>query len=204
MNLVSDIQFINPELMDNDDYMLVISNHICEFDIAIMYYMNFLSRRPLRFVSDKKVEFMPIISSIARFLDTIFIDRNSTAFDVFDNTDYDDRPIMIFPEGTLYYQPMIEKNQKECKIHHEYKNVLCPKSSGYEYFIDKFKNKKVIDITIKYHFPENMFSLRTSKDYLTLPDFFLKYFPKKIDVLIQKYEPSVSVYEIFMKKESLI
>ncbi len=64
---------------------------------------------------------------------------------------------MIFPEGTLYYKPMINKSNKICVTNNivKYKNVLFPKRNGFNTLKEILKPKYITDITFKYHVKNN-------------------------------------------------
>jgi hypothetical protein len=75
--------------------------------------------------------------------------------------------IMMFPEGTLFYKPMIKKSNEICEKNKlkKYKNVLCPKINGFNTVIQIIKPKKITDITLIYHFNNKNFLNKSPKSF---------------------------------------
>ena len=124
---------------------LSISNHVSELDPFLLFYVFYKNNISYRFVSDIKVKKIPIFGLIAKFMNYIFIDRNNPkeAIDILNKEIKSTDNIFIFPEGTLFYKPMIEKSNDICKKLNikNFKNVLCPKINGYN-CINKIKNSE--------------------------------------------------------------
>jgi hypothetical protein len=88
--------------------------------------------------------------------------------------------ICIFPEGALYYKPTIKRSDKICrklKIK-KFRNVLCPKRSGFNSIQSIIKSKYITDITLKYVYPKEDF-IKNSYSPLTI-QFLMKNPPTKI------------------------
>lgn len=80
---------------------LFISNHQSFYDVFLMTQMPY----PLKFISKKEVRKMPFVGHIAKFVETIFMDREDIRSAVktikeATNTIENNRCVWVFPEGT--------------------------------------------------------------------------------------------------------
>ena len=181
---------------------LIISNHVSEMDIL---FINFLSPVLIRFISDNKVKKIPIVGKFAELTKCIFIDRDSRAFEQIDKqfTISDiDIPLVIFPEGTLFYDDMIKKRLNNNSYNQiRYKHVLAPKTKGYEYILEKYKKlnyplKNIVSICIKYQIDDYTKALTIGR--------WFKLQKKKIFINIELYPIETSLETIFENNDKIL
>lgn len=189
-------------------YNLGISNHVSEFDLILLYMVFLKNNIDYSLIADEKFENYPIIKQWCQQNKTIFVNRKSGGDgceSIKKNTNIDSN-VFIFPEGTLYYKPMITKSNKICDANNilKYKNVLCPKKNGFNALKEILKPKYITDITFKYIF-ENKNFLKESKTPLTIHH-LLKNRPKEIIIYIDriKVDANTDINEIFRKKDELL
>jgi len=187
-------------------YQIVISNHISNLDSIILFYIFNNYNKHYRFISDSKVKNIPIFGTIADYFDTIYINKRNPkkALEIIAKDIKKTDNICIFPEGALYYKPTIKRSDKICKKLKikKFKNVLCPKKSGFNCIRSIIKQKYITDITLKYVYPKEDF-IKKSKSPLTI-NFLMKNPPIKIICNIKniKVKPSSDfITNIFRDKE---
>lgn len=162
-------------------HQIVISNHISNLDSIILFYIFNNNNKNYRFISDSKVKNIPIFGSIANYFNTIYINKRNPkkALEIMKANIKKMDNICIFPEGALYYKPTIKRSDKICrklKIK-EFKNVLCPKKSGFNCIKSIIKPKYITDITLTYVYPKDF--IKKSNKPLTIK-FLLENPPIKI------------------------
>jgi 1-acyl-sn-glycerol-3-phosphate acyltransferase len=188
-------------------YNLGISNHVSEFDILLLYMVFLKNNIDYSFISDERFENYPIIKQWAKQNKTIFVSRKrgDGCESIRKNTNINSN-VFIFPEGTLYYKPMIHKSNKLCVTNNivKYKNVLCPKKNGFNTLKEILKPQYITNITFKYIY-ENKTYLKESRVPLTIYQ-LLKHRPKEIIVYIDrvKVDSNTDINEIFREKDKLI
>jgi hypothetical protein len=138
----------------------------------------------------------------------IFIDRNNPkeAIDILIKQIKSTDNIFIFPEGTLFYKPMIEKSNDICKKLNikNFKNVLCPKINGYNCINKILRPKYITDITLYYIWStKSNFILEKSKIPLTIKQ-LIKNPPSKIIIIIQEKLANSNIVNIFREKDNEI
>jgi hypothetical protein len=188
-------------------YNLGISNHVSEFDLLLLYMVFLKNNIDYSFIADERFENYPIIKQWTRQNKTIFISRkNGDGCESIKKNTKIDSNVFIFPEGTLYYKPMINKSNKICVTNNivKYKNVLCPKRNGFNTLKEILKPKYITDITFKYIY-ENETFLKESQTPLTIYH-LLKHRPKEIIICIDriKVDANTDINEIFRKKDQLL
>ncbi len=206
LNIKIEIINLNGELESSLNNNLVISNHISEFDTFLLYYVFSNNNASFRWVGDERLKKIPLLGEWAIYKNGIFISRIKNGCSQLKKNIKKNDKIMIFPEGTLYYKPMIKKSNEICKKNklEKYKNVLCPKINGISTIAKIIKPKKITDITLVYHY-ENKNFLSGSDKPLTINNLILNP-PKKISVVIRqtKLNENNSINKIFYKKDKII
>jgi 1-acyl-sn-glycerol-3-phosphate acyltransferase len=189
---------------------IVVCNHISELDPFILYLIFENNNMQYRFISDIRIKNIPIFGMISNYYNTIYIDRTKpkeALEELNKNIDSNDN-ICIFPEGTLYYNPMIKKSNKICKKLEikNFKNVLCPKISGFNCIKSIIKPKYITDITLKFIYPDNYPKdfIKKSNEALTIM-FLIKNPPSKIICNIKNVKIKKSnkfIIDIFRNKDN--
>jgi len=188
-------------------YNLGISNHVSELDILLLFIIFLKHKIDYSLISDDRFQNYPVIKQWARQNKTIFVNRtDGTGCETIRKNTNSNSNVFIFPEGTLYYKPMIVKSNQICDKYNikKYFNVLCPKSNGFETLKDILKPKYITNITLKYVF-ENKKYLKKSLKPLTIYHLFT-YSPKEIIIYIDrvKVDPYTNINEIFREKDKLL
>ena len=191
-------------------HQIVVSNHISEVDPFILFLIFSNNNMKYRFISDNRIKNIPIFGIIANYFDTIYINRENSKkalIKLNKNIKTDDN-ICIFPEGTLYYKPMIIKSNNICKKLQikKFKNVLCPKKSGFNCIRSIIKPTYITDITLKFIYPDNYPKnfIKNSNDPLTIL-FLIKYPPSKIICNIKNIKVKKSnkfIIDVFRNKDT--
>jgi hypothetical protein len=190
-------------------YNLGISNHVSEFDVLLLYIIFLKHNIDYSLIADERFENYPLIKQWTRQNKTIFVSRKDGDGDgcesIRKNTNVNSN-VFIFPEGTLYYKPMINKSNKICVTNNivKYKNVLCPKRNGFNTLKEILKPTYITNITFKYIF-ENKTFLKESQTPLTIFH-LLKHRPKEIIVHVDrvKVNANTDINEIFREKDTLL
>jgi hypothetical protein len=190
-------------------YNLGISNHVSEFDVLLLYMIFLKHNIDYSLIADERFENYPLIKQWTQQNKTIFVSRKNGdgggCESIRKNTNVDSN-VFIFPEGTLYYKPMIKKSNKICVTNNivKYKNVLCPKRNGFNTLKEILKPKYITNITFKYIF-ENKTFLKESQTPLTIFH-LLKHRPKEIIVHVDrvKVNANTDINEIFREKDTLL
>ena len=190
-------------------YNLGISNHVSEFDVLLLYMIFLKHNIDYSLIADERFENYPLIKQWTQQNKTIFVSRKNGdgggCESIRKNTNVDSN-VFIFPEGTLYYKPMIKKSNKICVTNNivKYKNVLCPKRNGFNTLKEILKPKYITNITFKYIF-ENKTFLKESQTPLTIFH-LLKHRPKEIIVNVDrvKVNANTDINEIFREKDTLL
>jgi hypothetical protein len=188
-------------------YNLGISNHVSEFDLLLLYVIFLKHKIDYSFIADERFENYPIIKQWTQQNKTIFVSRKDrdSCESIRKNTNMNSN-VFIFPEGTLYYKPMINKSNKICVNNNivKYKNVLCPKRNGFNTLKEILKPKYITNITFKYIY-ENKKFLKESQTPLTIYH-LLKHRPKEIIIFIDrvKVDANTDINEIFREKDKLL
>ena len=190
----------------SDFHSLSISNHISELDPIILYYLFEKYNVKYRFICSNHLQYIPIIGILGYIENTIYIDRQNhtqSIKTINEEVEKDDF-ICIFPEGTLYYKPMIKKSNDLCKKLNipDFKNVLCPKLNGYNEIVKILKPKMITDITLHYIYSnKSKYIPKNSNDALTILQ-LMNYPPKKIVIIIQeKSIIDTNIMSIFREKD---
>jgi hypothetical protein len=190
-------------------YNLGISNHVSEFDVLLLYMIFLKHNIDYSLIADERFENYPLIKQWTQQNKTIFVSRKNGdgggCESIRKNTNVDSN-VFIFPEGTLYYKPMIKKSNKICLTNNivKYKNVLCPKRNGFNTLKEILKPKYITNITFKYIF-ENKTFLKESQTPLTIFH-LLKHRPKEIIVHVDRVNVNANtdINEIFREKDTLL
>jgi 1-acyl-sn-glycerol-3-phosphate acyltransferase len=188
-------------------YNLGISNHVSEFDFLLLYMVFVKHKIDYSFITDERFENYPIIKQWTHENKSIFVSRKdgNGCESIRKNTNINSN-VFIFPEGTLYYKPMIKKSNKICVSNNivKYKNVLCPKINGFNTLKEILKPEYITNITFKYIFEDKTF-LKESQTPLTIYH-LLKYRPKEIIIYIDrvKVDANTDINEIFREKDQLL
>ena len=193
-------------------YPIVVSNHVSELDPFILFLIFSNKNMNYRFISDKRIKTIPVFGLISSYLNTIYIDRQNSksALDELKKNINKNDNICIFPEGTLYYKPMIKKSNTICKKLKikKFKNVLCPKKSGFNCIKDIINPTYVTDITLHFiypnYYPTNF--IQNSNKPLTL-SFLCEQPPIKIicDIKNRKVKHLDNfIVKIFRKKDKAL
>ena len=188
-------------------YNLGISNHVSEFDVLLLYMIFLKHKIDYSLIADEIFENYPIIKQWTQQNKTIFVSRKDGdgCESIRKNTNANSN-VFIFPEGTLYYKPMIKKSNKICVTNNivKYKNVLCPKKNGFNALKEILKPKYITNITFKYIFEDKTF-LKDSQIPLTISH-LLKHKPKEIIICIDriKVDANTDINEIFREKDQLL
>ena len=190
-------------------YPIVVCNHISELDPFILYLIFNNNNINYRFISDIRIKNIPIFGMISNSLHTIYINRTNSKkalYELNKNINPNDN-ICIFPEGTLYYKPMIKKSNKICKKIKikNFKNVLCPKKTGFNCIRSIINPKYITDITLKFIYPDNYPKdfIKNSNDPLTIT-FLMKHPPTKIICNIKNIKVKKSdkfIIDVFRNKD---
>jgi len=188
-------------------YNLGISNHVSELDIFLLFIIFSKHKIDYSLISDIRFKNYPIIKQWARQNKTIFVNRvDGTGCKSIINNTKKDSNVFIFPEGTLYYKPMINKSNQICNYNNIeiYKNVLCPKINGFNTLKKILKPKYITNITLKYIFKDKKF-LKKSIKPLTIYNLFNNK-PKKIIIYVDrvKVNSNIDINEIFRQKDKLL
>ena len=188
---------------------IVVSNQISELDPFILFLIFSNNNVEYRFISDNKIKDIPFFGMIADYYDTIYINRKNSKealHELKEEIDSDDN-ICIFPEGTLYYKKMIKKSDKICEKLQikKFKNVLCPKISGFNCIMSIIKPNYITDITLKFIYPDNYPKdfIKNSNDPLTIL-FLIEYPPIKIICNIKNIKVKNSndfIIDVFRDKD---
>lgn len=200
---------ISIEIINLSDkfYNLAISNHVSELDSFILYILFTNEDFKYKWITDKRFKDYPILGSWAKYNETIFVSRTdgSGCKSIKKKTKSTDN-VIIFPEGTLFYKPMINKNNNLCKKLNikPYNNVLCPKVNGFNTLIKILKPKYITNITLDYVYDDKNF-LKNSNEALTLLNIY-KNPPKKIIITIEKLKVNskTNINDIFRYKDKLL
>ena len=211
-----ELQIINKTTSSNyskiNFHSLCISNHISELDPIILYYLFSQNNMKYIFISDKKVKKIPIFGLLSSIENTIYIDRidHIQSIKELNEQVHKDDFVCIFPEGTLFYQPMIEKSNEICKKLNIpiFQNVLCPKINGYNELIKILQPNMITDITLHYIYSKkSKYILKNSNSPLTILQ-LIKYPPKKIVIIIQEkscfdtqLNSYINIMSVFRKKD---
>jgi hypothetical protein len=184
---------------------LCVSNHVSELDPIILYYIFMKNNASYRFISDVKVKNIPIFGRISDGKNTIYIDRTKPkeAIQILTNQVSSTDTICLFPEGTLYYKPMIQKSNNICKknVIPRFRNVLCPKIHGYNEIMKKIQPKYITDSTLHYIYSKKQkYRLKKQENPLTIYELF-KNPPKKICVIIQE-KSCENIVSLFREKDA--
>ena len=188
-------------------YNLGISNHVSEFDFLLLYMVFVKHKIDYSFITDERFENYPIIKQWTHENKSIFVSRKdgNGCESIRKNTNINSN-VFIFPEGTLYYKPMIKKSNKICVSNNivKYKNVLCPKINGFNTLKEILKPEYITNITFKYIFEDKTF-LKDSQIPLTISH-LLKHKPKEIIICIDriKVDANTDINEIFREKDQLL
>ncbi len=188
-------------------YKLAISNHVSELDILLLFIIFLENKIDYRLISDDRFQNYPVVSQWASQNKTIFVNRadGTGCESIKSNTNPNDN-VFIFPEGTLFYKPMIDKSNQICKENNikKYKNVLCPKTNGFNTLKQILKPKYITNITLKYIFEKKGY-LKKSIKPLTIFHLFT-YSPEQIVIYIgrTKLTPYIDINEIFRQKDKLL
>lgn len=194
-------------------YNLGISNHVSEFDILLLYMIFLKHNIDYSLIADERFKNYPIIKQWTHQNNTIFVSRKDGdgCESIRKNTNINSN-VFIFPEGTLYYKPMIKKSNKICVANNivKYKNVLCPKINGFNTLKEILKPKYITNITFKYIFDDETF-LKESQTPLTISH-LLKHRPKEIIIYIDRVKvdtnadnaDNADINEIFREKDKLL
>ena len=187
-------------------YPIVVSNHVSELDPFILYLIFNNHNVKYRFISANRIKNIPIFGLIANYFDTIYIDRTKpkNAINELKKKITKKDNICIFPEGTLYYKDMIKKSNKICKKLNikKFKNVLCPKISGFNTIKSILQPRYITNITLKFIYSDKKF-IKNSKDPLTIL-FLIKNPPIKIICVIKNIKVNKSknfIVELFRNKD---
>ena len=188
-------------------YNLAISNHVSEFDFLLLYMIFLKHKIDYSLIADDRFENYPIIKQWTHQNNTIFVNRKNGdgCESIRKNTNTNDN-VFIFPEGTLYYKPMIDKSNQICVDNNiiKYKNVLCPKKNGFNTLKEILKPKYITNITLKYVFDDEKY-LKKSLTPLTIYNLFT-YRPKEIIIYSDriKVDANTDINEIFREKDKLL
>ncbi|ORD98623.1 YHOE [Hepatospora eriocheir] len=165
---------------------ILISNHICDYDWIYMLVLAYQwdKLEDFKFIMKKELSEVPLLGTILRFEGNVFLERGNKERDIEILTNkgkefsMEDRQLLcFFPEGTY---PDIKSFQKSIKyaeksgIQHSNgacfipKNVLLPRSSGFDILKDSFTYDGIIDATI-FNNPYNFIYINES----SLMDFFI-------------------------------
>ena len=186
----------------------IISNHISEFDVFILYYIFSMNNYECRWIGDERLQNLPILGKWSSYKKTIFINRLKNGITQLKKNIKPNDKIMFFPEGTLYYKPMITKSNEICKKNNmkKFNNVLCPKINGFNTITNIIKCTKITNITLIYHYKDKSY-LEESIEPVTIIN-LIKNPPIKISVIIQElnvdYNDKQLINKIFRKKDSFI
>lgn len=188
-------------------YNLGISNHVSEFDVLLLYMIFLKHKIDYSLIADEMFENYPVIKQWSQQNKTIFVSRkDGDGCESIRKNANANSNVFIFPEGTLYYKPMIKKSNKICMTNNivKYKNVLCPKKNGFNALKDILKPKYITNITFKYIFEDKTF-LKDSQTPLTISH-LLKHRPKEIIIYIDriKVDANTDINEIFREKDQLL
>lgn len=188
-------------------YNLGISNHVSELDILLLFIIFSKHNIDYSLISDDRFQNYPVVKQWAEQNKTIFVNRtDGTGCESIRLNTNIDSSVFIFPEGTLYYKPMIDKSNQICNKYNikKYSNVLCPKSNGFNTLKEILKPKYITNITLKYIF-ENKKYLNKSLEPLTIYHLF-RCRPKKIVIYIGrvKVDSFTDINEIFRQKDKLL
>ena len=188
-------------------YNLGISNHVSELDILLLFIIFLKHKINYSLISDDRFQHYPVVKQWAEQNKTIFVNRtDGTGCESIRLNTNINSSVFIFPEGTLYYKPMIEKSNQICRKNNieKYFNVLCPKANGFNTLKEILKPKYITNITLKYIF-ENKKYLKKSLEPLTIYHLF-KCRPKKVIIYIDrvKVDSKTDINEIFRKKDKLL
>jgi len=190
-------------------HSIVVSNHISELDPLILFLIFSENNMEYRFISDNKIKDIPFFGMISDYFNTIYIDRTkpNEALDELNKNINSNDNICIFPEGTLYYKKMIEQSNKICKNIQikEFKNVLCPKISGFNCIINIIKPTYITDITFKFIYPDNYPTnfIKNSNEPLTIL-FLMEHPPEKIICSIKNIKVQKTnnfIVDVFRNKD---
>jgi 1-acyl-sn-glycerol-3-phosphate acyltransferase len=187
-------------------HQLSISNHVSELDPILLYYLFSKNDVKYRFISDVKIKNIPFFGFISDMENTVYIDRqnHTTSIKTIKEQITKDDYVCIFPEGTLYYKPMIEKSNQICKKLHipKFKHVLCPKLNGYNEIQKILQSTIITDITLHYIYSKkSQYIPKKSNIPLTILQ-LIKYPPQKIIIIIQeKSSKNPNVMSIFREKD---
>ena len=180
------------ELVNNDEQIILIQNHISEIDFLCLslFMLNIKKLFNFKFIGviKKNVGLLVLgfglISSLARDL---YLDRNINLDKVLLKRNNNANILYIFPEGTCYNEHTKQISNVYVKKNNliKYKHLLYPRITGIETIINSHKKyKKIFDFTVMYDTIDKKEFIKTHKFY----EFFNKYdFPKKIFINIKKY-----------------
>ena len=188
-------------------YNLGISNHVSELDILLLFIIFLKHKINYSLISDDRFQHYPVVKQWAEQNKTIFVNRtDGTGCESIRLNTNINSSVFIFPEGTLYYKPMIEKSNQICRKNNieKYFNVLCPKANGFNTLKEILKPKYITNITLKYIF-ENKKYLKKSLEPLTIYHLFICR-PKKVIIYIDrvKVDSFTDINEIFRQKDKLL
>ena len=182
------------------------------YNLLLLYIIFLKNDIDYSLIADERFENYPIIKQWTQQNKTIFVSRKDGdgCESIRKNTNINSN-VFIFPEGTLYYKPMIKKSNKICVANNivKYKNVLCPKKNGFNTLKEILKPKYITNITFKYIFDDETF-LKESQTPLTISH-LLKHRPKEIIIYIDRVKvdtnadaDNADINEIFREKDKLL
>ncbi len=190
-------------------YKLGISNHVSELDVMLLFLIFSKANFNYSWISDERFEHYPVIGKWAKHNKTIFVSRtDGTGCESLRSNVSSNSNVFIFPEGTLYYRPMIKKSNSICKKLkiNKYKNVLCPKVNGFNTLVEILEPQYITNITLDYVYGEkNNNHLMKSNVPLTIYNLF-KNPPTKIVIIIDriKVNNKTDINNIFRDKDLLL
>ncbi|EJW01861.1 hypothetical protein EDEG_03660 [Edhazardia aedis USNM 41457] len=152
----------------NKESVYVVSNHLGSIDFMII---NELSKRKgmlkdAKYMIKQSVAYIPILGYI-KFLGFVLLKRCFIADkeNIINQMKYfrkNKTPIwfVIYPEGSRFTQEKYELAKKFCTERnlHLYKNILYPRSKGFQITLDEFRDshiKNLLDISVFYHDYQN-------------------------------------------------
>jgi hypothetical protein len=185
------------------DPCIIVANHVCEVDPVVLFSLQTHSFLALRFIAADQVRNFPFVGPLIRWADTIFIKNGRDAYAVLEHMQLDNRHVVYFPEGTIYYRDSIARNASRCMCDtQEYKNVMCPRLGAHSVLTALAPERRVLGVTLHYRFQHTTLDALSKSDYLSLVQFFAEY-PSEIVVKITPYTHT-SVCEIFKEKDRIL
>jgi len=201
LKLVGTKIFLNQKI--SSDRMLWISNHRSKLDGLLIQCILCANGNNVTTVTKKIVGYFPIFGSFGKNIHNIFIERNKNIAekiltDASHKTIDDNGSILIFPEGTTMSSTNMELSNKYATDNdlQQLKNVLLPRTTGFDIIHREGNFNKVGNITIQYKKPSIPYGMQHS-----FVDLFL-IFPTEIYLDIQ-YDniKSKDLYRVFEEKD---